>query len=89
MRLWVKVVPGSSRDAIRGFVGDALKITVRAPPEQGKANAAVIELIASALALPTAAVRVVSGHASPRKWLEVDGMDMAALCRALNLPQPL
>ncbi|MGB9626422.1 MAG: DUF167 domain-containing protein, partial [Phycisphaerae bacterium] len=41
----VKVVPGSSRDRIMGVLGDALKIAVAAPPEKGKANQAVIEVL--------------------------------------------
>jgi len=45
-RLKVKVVPGSSRDQIAGWLGDALKIKVTAPPERGKANEAVIEILA-------------------------------------------
>ena len=84
MRLFVKVVPGSSRDAIRGFVGDALKITVRAPPEQGRANAAVVDLLATAAGLPLSSVRVISGHASPRKLVEIDGVEMESFCRALG-----
>jgi uncharacterized protein (TIGR00251 family) len=38
----VKVVPGSSRDQIMGWLGDPLKIKVTAPPEKGKANEAVV-----------------------------------------------
>ncbi|MFM7075771.1 MAG: DUF167 domain-containing protein, partial [Planctomycetaceae bacterium] len=50
-RLEVKVVPGSSRDQIVGWLGDALKIKVTAPPEKGKANERVVELLAGALGI--------------------------------------
>jgi hypothetical protein len=46
-RLNVKVVPGSSRNQIVGWLGHALKIRVTAPPEKGKANEAVIDLVVS------------------------------------------
>lgn len=74
VKLSLKVVPGSSRDAIVGWMGDALKVKVRAPAERGKANAAVEKLIAAALQLPTEQVRIVSGHTNPRKVAEVTGL---------------
>ena len=49
MRLKVKVLPNSSRDEVCGYLGGALKIKVRAIPESGKANKAVIALLASTL----------------------------------------
>lgn len=48
-RLTVKVVPGSSRDQIVGWLGDALKVKVTAPPEKGRANAAVVAILADRL----------------------------------------
>ncbi|MBI3621017.1 MAG: DUF167 domain-containing protein [Nitrospirae bacterium] len=74
MRLSVKVVPKSSKNAIAGWVGEALKICVTAPPEKGKANAAVESVLAEALGVPAACVRVVTGHGSPRKVVEIEGM---------------
>ena len=74
-RLKVKVVPVSSRDQIVGWLGDALKIKVMAPPEKGKANEAVVELLAAALGIATDDVIVVSGHSSPAKVVAVSGMD--------------
>ena len=62
-RLNVKVVPGSSRNRIVGWLGDALKIKVTAPPEKGRANEAVLSLLAERLGLPADAVAVARGSA--------------------------
>ena len=70
----LKVIPGASRDQIVGWLGDRLKVKVRAPAESGKANRAVTTLVAAKLGLPLHAVRIVSGGASPRKLLELDGL---------------
>jgi uncharacterized protein YggU (UPF0235/DUF167 family) len=50
-RLILKVVPGSSREEIVGWLGDSLKVKVKAPPETGRANEAVIALLADRLGL--------------------------------------
>jgi uncharacterized protein (TIGR00251 family) len=73
-RLPVKVVPGASSNGIAGWMGDALRVRVTAPPERGKANAAVERIIADALGLPAHAVRVIKGNTSPRKVLEISGL---------------
>jgi uncharacterized protein (TIGR00251 family) len=83
-RLTVKVVPGSSRDQIVGWLGDALKVKVTAPPEKGRANEAVVSLLAERLGLPADAVAVVSGHSSPAKVIFIDGMDNEAIKKALG-----
>lgn len=83
-RLAVKVVPGSSRNQIVGWLGDALKIKVMAPPEKGKANEAVIGLLADALGLSTADVSVESGHTSAAKVIAVAGMDDETLRATLG-----
>jgi len=83
-RLKVRVVPGSSRDQIVGWLGDALKVKVMAPPERGKANQAVIELLATALGITTDAIEVVSGQTAPSKVLTISGLDDATLQAALG-----
>jgi uncharacterized protein len=79
IRVALKVVPGSTREGIAGWLGDALKVRVRAPAEAGRANAAVVRVVAEALGLPSEAVRIASGTSSPRKTLELDGLDHATL----------
>jgi uncharacterized protein (TIGR00251 family) len=69
----VKVVPGSSRDRVAGRYGDGVKVQVSAPPEAGRANRAVQEVIAAALGIKAQQVRVVKGHTQARKVVEVEG----------------
>jgi uncharacterized protein (TIGR00251 family) len=83
-RLKVKVVPGSSRDQIVGWLGDALKIKVTASPEKGRANDAVAEMLAERLGLSTDAVTVVSGQSSPSKMITINGMDDEVIQKALR-----
>ena len=71
----VKVVPSSSRNLIVGWLGESLKIKVKAPPERGKANAAVIGLLASKLDIDKELIEVVSGQSSPSKVLSIHGLD--------------
>lgn len=79
----VRVVPRAGRDRIEGIAaeadgGAALKLAVTAPPEDGKANDAVIALLAKAWRLPKGSFRVVRGATARRKLLHVAG-DPAAL----------
>lgn len=73
-RLPVKVVPGSSKNCIAGWLGEALRVRVMAPPERGKANTAVEKIIAEALGLSISAINVIKGSTSPRKVVEITGL---------------
>lgn len=84
MRLEVRVVPKSSRDRIAGWTGGALRVCVTAPPERGKANAAVENLLAAALGLARGSVRLVSGATSRRKLVEIEGLDEAEVRRRIG-----
>lgn len=78
VRILVKAVPGAKRDEIVGRLGERLKVRVAAPPEGGKANAAICALIAEALGIPQRDVRIVAGHGRPAKTIEVNGVSNAA-----------
>jgi uncharacterized protein len=84
MKLQLKVVPKSSTDRIAGWMGDALKVCVRAAPERGKANDAVEALLARRLGLRRDAVRIVAGHGAARKLAEIDGLTEAELRRRID-----
>ncbi|MFN7021866.1 MAG: DUF167 domain-containing protein [Phycisphaerales bacterium] len=71
--LLVKAVPGARADQVTGWLGDRLKVRVSAPPEGGKANAAICRLLASELGLKPTAVEVARGHASAEKSVTVTG----------------
>ena len=74
-----KVSAKASRNAITGFLGEALKVSVTAAPERGRANAAVEALLAEQLGLPRAAVRVVAGETSRTKKVEIAGLEAGVL----------
>jgi len=65
----VRVQPKSSKNAIVGVHGEALKIKLNAPPVDGKANKALVQLVAKALHCPKSAVEIISGQASRNKRL--------------------
>jgi uncharacterized protein (TIGR00251 family) len=81
LRLQLKVVPGASRSRIAGWLGERLKIQVSAPPERGRANAAVVGLLEDALSLPAGSVRIAAGQGSPLKMVEIDGPEDQVLRR--------
>ena len=73
--LSVRVTPGAGRDAVMGWQGDALRLSVAAPAERGKANEAVIRLLGGALGLPRQQLRIVRGQTARRKVIAIEGLD--------------
>ncbi len=84
MRLAIKVVPGSSREDVAGWLGDELKVRVRQVPEAGKANDAVRRLLAKTLKLSMDDIQIVSGAASPHKTVEISGLSERELRSRLS-----
>ncbi|MFZ0492315.1 MAG: DUF167 domain-containing protein [Acidimicrobiia bacterium] len=78
----VWVVPGASRTEITGVHDGAIRIRVTAPPEGGRANKAVVEILAAAAGAPA---RLVSGAASRRKRILLEGLTEQQARVALGL----
>jgi len=84
----VRLQPGASRARVDGLAvlddgATVLKVRVTEPPEDGKANAALVKLLARAWKLPKSAVSLVAGHSDRRKTLAVAG-DPAVVRRELE-----
>jgi uncharacterized protein (TIGR00251 family) len=81
VELRLKVVPGASRSAVAGVLGDRLKLRIAAPPEGGRANRAVEDLLAD---LTGCTCTVTAGHGSPLKAVLVAGGRAEAVRLALT-----
>lgn len=81
MRFAVRVQPRSSRNAVEGEHGDALKVRLTAPPVDGAANEALVALLADELEVGRRAIRIVAGENSRNKIVEVDGIAAEAVQR--------
>lgn len=72
----LRVQPGARRPGLVGWMADGtLKLAVSEPPEGGRANRAVVALLADVLGVHETMVRVVRGHGARTKRVEVDGLD--------------
>jgi uncharacterized protein (TIGR00251 family) len=70
----VHAQPGARRERIVGEHGGRLKVAVSQPAEKGRANAAIIEFLASELGIRSSQLTIRSGEASPRKLLQISGV---------------
>jgi uncharacterized protein len=83
-RVRLRVSPGAARAGVVGRHGDAWKVRVAAPPEGGRANEAVVRLLADTLSLPREAVTLVSGHGARDKIVELAGLGPSQIERRLS-----
>ena len=80
----IKVHPRAKRNAITGEIGDALKITLTAPPIDGRANQACVEFFAKLLNVPRSSVTIAAGETSRNKVIHVRGASAAKIQQALQ-----
>jgi len=81
----VKVHARAKKNAIAGEVGDALKVALTAPPVEGRANEACIELFVNLLKVPRSSVTIASGQTSRRKVIRVRGMSADEVQKRLGI----
>ena len=81
--LSVRVHPGARRNDVTGLHAGSVKISITTPPTDGRANEALIELLADLLRVPRARVSIVSGAASRMKLLRITGKSAAEVQAAL------
>jgi uncharacterized protein len=82
-RVRLRVSPGAGRTQVVGRHGDAWKVRVTAAPEQGRANDAVLRLLAEVLAVPRDTLALVSGHGGRDKIVELTGLGPGLVERRL------
>lgn len=83
-RLNVRLTPRASKDEVSGFVGETLQVRVTAVPVDGRANEALLRLLARTTKVPRSSVRIVAGHASREKVVAIDGVASEELHRRLG-----
>ena len=83
-RVRVRVSPGARRGGVAGRIGEVWKLRVTAPAESGRANEAVVRLLAETVDVPRRSVSLVSGHTAREKVVELDGIEAAEVERRLT-----
>lgn len=83
--LEIKAVPNAPRNAVVGWLGDALKVKVHAPALEGRANEELCEFLADELDLPRRAVTLLRGDKSRQKVVRLEGLDLAEAKRRLKV----
>ena len=89
--LRVRVTPRSGSDALAGWRDGVLRVRLAAPPVEGRANEALVRLLAKLLGTAPSQIRILSGEAGREKRLSIDGVDADTLRLRLGIPpdQPL
>jgi len=83
----IKVIPRSRRSEIVGVHDEVLKIKIKAPPVDGKANEELVAFLARHLGVKPSSLAIVGGHTSPLKTIRVTGMEARTLSERLACPE--
>lgn len=80
----IRVQPRASKNQIVGWMEDALKVRLTAPPVEGEANAALLRFIAEYFGLPRSEVVLVTGATSRQKVIRINGLTAAQVSQRVN-----
>jgi len=80
----IKAIPGASRDAVSGLLGNRLKLRISAAPEDGKANKAIEKLLARTLGIKPSQVIICAGRTNPEKTAQVFDISIEHLSESLG-----
>ncbi len=83
--LAIKAIPKASRDEVVGYESDELKVKLRAVPEDGKANKALIRFLAKQAGIPRSAIELQSGSTSRHKRLKITGVAQSSFFDSLGI----
>jgi uncharacterized protein (TIGR00251 family) len=81
----VKIHPRARKNAVAGELGDSLKLSLTAPPVEGRANEACINFLANLLKVPRSSVTIASGQNSRRKVIRVSGLSADEVQKRLGI----
>lgn len=84
-RLEIKAVPNAPKSEVVGWLGEALKVKVHAPPVEGKANEELCSFLAETLGLPKRAVQLDRGASSRKKIVMIEGLAHGEVVQRLGL----
>ena len=84
----IKVHPRAKKNAITGELGDALKVSLIAPPVEGKANEGCIDFFAKLLEVPRSSITIAAGQTSRNKVIRVIGLSVTEIEKRLNIRSP-
>ena len=84
----IKVHPRARKNAITGIVGDALKVSLTSPPQEGRANQAVVDFFADMFHVPRSAVTIAAGEANRNKVIHIANRTADAVRHVLHLNMP-
>jgi len=86
--LVVRVTPRSARDEVIGYADGVLRVRLRAPPVDGKANDSLVRLLASRFGIPARDLDIISGATGRTKHVRVSGLSLAAALQRLRTFNP-
>lgn len=81
----IRVIPRASRSEISGLHGDALKVRIKAPPLDGKANSELLKFLAKQLKTPLRSLQILTGETGRNKKILITGLKLPEVAERLHL----